>query len=77
MAIGQDATLQRVRLVADEIFVPDLAPDRFGYAHLISGALETGDFPLSTGDGLKAHDAPGLRLTAASAADFLWFDLPA
>ena len=35
VAIGQDATLQRVRLVADEIFVPDLAPDRFGYAHLI------------------------------------------
>ena len=77
VAIGQDATLQRVRLVADEIFVPDLAPDRFGYAHLISGVLETGDFPLSTGDGLKAHDAPGLRLTVASAADFLWFDLPA
>ena len=77
VAIGQDATLQRVRLAAGEIFAPDLAPDRFGYAHLISGALESGDFQLSAGDGLKAHDAPGLRLTATGAADFLWFDLPA
>ncbi len=53
---------------AGEIFAPDLAPDRFGYAHLITGTLESGDFPLSTGDGLKAHDAPGLRLTATGVA---------
>jgi len=81
--IGQQATLWRIRLAAGESFQAPLAPGRLGYAQLIdgdvdaySGATEAA-VRLTRGDGLKVADERAVRFAAGSAADFLWFDLPA
>jgi len=66
--IGQQATLQRVRLAAGERFDALLAPGRYGYAQLISGRMAVDGHSLAAGDGLKAAAEAGSAMTLAFAA---------
>lgn len=77
VAIGQDARLLRLRLSPGERAERPLAPGRLAYVQVIAGALTLNGVPLSIGDGAKIADEAHLHFSTDTAADLLFFDLPA
>lgn len=75
--IQQDAWLHRTELAAGaSLAYAPLASGSVQYVHVISGSVQVAGETLGPGDGLGIESAQALNFTAASAADFLLFELP-
>lgn len=79
LPIKQDASISRVVLETHEQLSLSAA-NRAGYLHLVEGDLviNTGqeELTLKPGDAVAINDNEQLSLTATSAVEALWFDLP-
>lgn len=75
LSIHQDASLFRFVLKANENFTLTTAK-RLGYLHLIKGEVIVDDQQFSAGDAFAVEPEQKLALTATSAIEALWFDLP-
>ncbi|MES2152265.1 MAG: pirin family protein [Pseudomonadota bacterium] len=76
LLIHQDAAIYAALLDGGAPLAHALAPGRQAYVHLIRGALSVNGVALRGGDALKLTDEAEVRLTGASDAEVLLFDLP-
>ncbi|HEY1059349.1 MAG TPA: pirin family protein [Limnobacter sp.] len=74
--IHQDAKVYAGRL-KEQVVVKALNPARKAYLHVARGELAVGDITLGTGDALMIEGEEELKLTVATQAEVLLFDLPA
>lgn len=75
MRIHQDALLSIAHLTAGRELNYTLAPERYGWLHVIRGDVHLGEYKLTSGDAAALSEEPGFVLRAASDADVLLFDL--
>ena len=73
--INRDATIEAVKLEADEVFVNDLKADRHAWVQVIRGRLMQGSTELQAGDGLAISNEPRFELKAVAESELLIFDL--
>ncbi|CAM3939328.1 pirin family protein [Rheinheimera salexigens] len=75
LSLNQDARLSRLVLSDKESF--NLTPgDRIGYLHLIKGEFKVDGESFAAGDAFAMEPKQQLVLTATSALEALWFELP-
>ncbi|MCQ8895152.1 pirin family protein [Limnobacter humi] len=74
--IHQDAQVYAGRL-KEQVVVKALNPARKAYLHVARGELAVGELTLGTGDALMIEGEEELKLTVATQAEVLLFDLPA
>lgn len=75
LTINQEASLYRLVLKTNENFTLTTAK-RLGYLHLIKGDVTVDNQQFSAGDGFAIEPDQLIALTATSAIEALWFDLP-
>lgn len=74
--IHQDASIFAAILNGDEQVKQPLAAGRLGYVYVAKGQLMVNGLLLETGDALKISDETAIRLSQATQAEVLVFDLP-
>ena len=75
LAINQDVDLYASLLKTGQSVEHVLAPGRFGWLQVASGALRLNEVALGAGDGAAISDERRLEIAAESDAEFLLFDL--
>jgi len=75
LSIHQDADVNVARLAKGRELEHKFAAGRAGWLQLIEGTLTVNGTQLAAGDGAAISDEDRVRLTAASDAHFLFFDL--
>jgi redox-sensitive bicupin YhaK (pirin superfamily) len=75
LSINQDAYLSRLILQKNEVITLTTAK-RIGYLHLIKGEIINARRNFSAGDAFTVEPEQAIELTATSAIEALWFDLP-
>ena len=73
--IHQDVDLYATLLGAGEAVTHALAPGRHAWVQVARGSCALNGVPLEAGDGVAVSDEPSLRLTGATEAEVLVFDL--
>lgn len=76
LRVNQDVSLYRVRLEAGTKHTFTLPVSRMGYLQVVRGTIEVMDVPFSSGDGAAFDKEPEVVVSAATDAEFLFFDLP-
>lgn len=76
LLINQDATLERLLLPKGDNELLSISAGRTGMLHIISGAVDTAETPLSAGDAIVIDDASELKIAVKHDTEALWFDLP-
>lgn len=76
LAIGQAATIYRIRTGSERSVTHALAPGRRAYLFVISGSVTVGGEPLEPGDSARVEDEGRVAVTASRPSDLLLLDLP-
>jgi len=76
LLINQDATLERLQLTHGESETLSVDPGRTGMAHVVSGAVNTGQATLSAGDAVITDAGGTLDISVTTDTEMLWFGLP-
>lgn len=76
LALGQAATIDRIKLGPGESTSHDLAPGRRAYLFVIGGTATIGDVALEPGDSARVEDEPAVGVKAGRVTDLLLLDLP-
>lgn len=75
VTVHQDLNLYSSVLSAGDEVPYTIRPGRHTWVQLVQGTLQVGPITMQTGDGLAISDESQLKLTTASSAHFLVFDL--
>jgi len=74
--VHQDAAVYLSHLTSGREVAHDFGPGRGGYLYLIEGHLKVAEDELATGDAVKIHEEPQLRLSAGETSELLLVDVP-
>ncbi len=74
--INQDARVYAGLFDGDEKAQLNLAAERLGYVHVVTGRLVVNGIALGAGDALRYRDEPLVTIERGSGAEVLVFDLP-
>ena len=75
VTLRQDARLYATRLNGEQEVTHNLTPGRRAYVQVARGSVQLNGVPLATGDGARVENETTLRLSSASNAEVLLFDL--
>jgi len=75
VTVHRDANLYAALLAPGEQVSHKLAAERFGYVHVVSGAVHVNGIGLATGDAAKIQTEPDLTIVADKESEVLLFDL--
>jgi redox-sensitive bicupin YhaK (pirin superfamily) len=76
LLIHQDATVERLQLIAGDSECLSAGAGRAGLLHIVSGAIDIPTASLGAGDAVVLDEAGKLELAVIADAQALWFNLP-
>ncbi len=76
LPIRQDVSVYLAELLPGISLVQSMKQGRFGYLHLIRGALEINQIAINQGDGAFIQDVSRIELIASEKSFVVFFDLP-